>query len=639
MGKCRLLTLGGFALMADSGATIALPNRKDRHLLAFLALQAGRPQTRERLAGLLWADRGESQARDSLRQSLASLRQVFRAHDLDPIVANREAISLDPELLDVDAVAFERCCARQGETAQAAALYQGALLDGAEGSAPEFETWLLAERQRLEAMAVRLLTSASKADLSEAERDIVAALCHRLVNLDRLNEQVCRAAMRISSARGDRNGALKLYGACRQALETDLGVGPERETEDLYRDILTARTDTPQPSAQPATDASASIAVLPFVNLTGDDRFNLFGESLAEEITTGLGRFRVLFVIDRFSAAAIAQTTQDVAQIGQRLGASHLAQGSIQATATGLRITVRLIRAPVRAQLWSEVFECELKETPGVPARIAAAIVATLQNRVEHAIVESTRGKPSMEAYECLLRGIRHLRGYAVDDNAKALVLFREAVRLNPDYPLARAYLAFGEYVANDYAFAPLDAQISCRSQLQDAAADAPDDGRICWLLGIVQGYMGDLEDEARQYKRALVLNPNDANAAASLGVSLAIKGQGPEGIAQIREAMRLNPYHPEWYWIDLGTAFFAARRYDDAIEAYKRRTKPKVMVLSRMAACYAFLGLDLEARDAARRVLAQDPAFRVSQLRITGATADHSAHLRAGMLKAGLPE
>jgi DNA-binding SARP family transcriptional activator/cytochrome c-type biogenesis protein CcmH/NrfG len=637
LGKCRLLILGGFVLKADSGATLVLPNRKDRLLLAYLALQAGRPQTRERLSSLLWADRGEAQARDSLRQALASLRQTFRAQDLDPIVANRDSITLDPGLLDIDATAFEKSCAAQDTIDEAADLYQGPLLDGAEGSATEFENWLLAERERLEAMAIRLLTSASKVEFSEGEGDAVAALGHRLVNQDRLNEQVCRAAMRITFARGERSSALKLFGACREALEKDLGIGPERETEDLYRDVLTGRLDAPRMAA-PAIDTSATIAVLPFVNLTGNERFDLFGEGLAEEITTGLGRFRVLFVIDRFSAAAIAQTTQDVAQIGQRLGASLLAQGSIQATASGLRITVRLIRAATRAQVWSEVFECELNDTPGLPARIASAIVATLQNRVEHAIVESTRGKPSMEAFECLLSGIKHLRGYAADDNAKALAMFREAVRLNPDYPPARAYLAFGEYVANDYAFAPLDEQISCRSRLQDAAADAPDDGRICWMLGSVQGYLGDLDDQSRQYQRALALNPNDANAAASYGVSLAIKGRGQEGIALIREGMRLNPYHPEWYWIDLGTAFFATRRYDDAIEAYKRRTKPKAMVLSRMAACYAFLGLDQDAREAARRVLEQNPEFKVSQLRISGATADHSAHWRAGMLKAGLP-
>ena len=183
---------------------------------------------------------------------------------------------------------------------------------GAEGSAPEFETWLLAERQRLETMAVRLLTSASKADLAEGAGDVFAALGHRLINLDRLNEQVCRAAMRISLARGDRTGALKLYGSCREALEKDLGIGPERETEYLYRDMLTGRTDALRMTASVA-NTSASIAVLSFANLTGNARFNLFGEGLAEEITTGLGRFGVLFVIDRFSAAAIAQITQDVA--------------------------------------------------------------------------------------------------------------------------------------------------------------------------------------------------------------------------------------------------------------------------------------------------------------------------------------
>ena len=76
MAVCRLTLLGGFSLETADGVKLALPTRKDRLLLAYLALSPGRPQSRERLAGLLWGDRGEAQARDSLKQSLAGIRQA-----------------------------------------------------------------------------------------------------------------------------------------------------------------------------------------------------------------------------------------------------------------------------------------------------------------------------------------------------------------------------------------------------------------------------------------------------------------------------------------------------------------------------------------------------------------------------------
>jgi tetratricopeptide (TPR) repeat protein len=83
-----------------------------------------------------------------------------------------------------------------------------------------------------------------------------------------------------------------------------------------------------------------------------------------------------------------------------------------------------------------------------------------------------------------------------------------------------------------------------------------------------------------------------------------------------IRKAMRQNPFHPEWYWLQLGSAFLAGRRYEDAIEAYKRRTRPMVWVLSRLAICYAHLGRDAEAREITRQILMQNPNFRISNLR-----------------------
>ena len=134
-------------------------------------------------------------------------------------------------------------------------------------------------------------------------------------------------------------------------------------------------------------------------------------------------------------------------------------------------------------------------------------------------------------------------------------------------------------------------------------------------------------------------MNPNDANAKASFGCAIAVIGQHDEGLHHIREAMRLNPFHPEWYWLELGAAFMAARRYEDAIEAYKHRTRPQVFVLSRMAICLAHLGRIPEAQEMARRILEQNPSFRVSTSRRGGWSDEDTAHHREGMRLAGLPD
>jgi tetratricopeptide (TPR) repeat protein len=237
------------------------------------------------------------------------------------------------------------------------------------------------------------------------------------------------------------------------------------------------------------------------------------------------------------------------------------------------------------------------------------------------------------------MRGIKHLRGYAADDNEKAQALFRDALKADPTYALAQAYLAFSDVVVANYDAAPRALLVDSKTRIDQALAIDPADGRIHWLLAYVHGFLREFDDEKLRLERALSLNPNDANARATYGVALSSFGLHEEGIQHVREAMRLNPFHPEWYWLALGGAFLAARRYADAIEAYKRRTRPQLWVLTRMAICFAHMGRIAEAREMTRRILEINPAFRITTFR-SGAWSDADIeHMREGMRLAGLPE
>jgi DNA-binding SARP family transcriptional activator/Tfp pilus assembly protein PilF len=619
-----------------------LPTRKDRQLLAYLATQNGRPQSREKLASLLWADRGEDQARDSLRQSLTALRRAFRASGLDPVISDRSTAGLDPALGSIDVVSFAAGCLSSVPSAALTALYRGPFLEGLDTSTPELEHWVTQERHRLSALAEQLVCTASISVLPPGDSEAALQLGRKLLAQDPTLETVYRATMRICHARGERAPALKIYAACRKALQDDLGVEPDHETEKLYRDILTDNPNAPQAPVDMLTKSAPnkpSIAIIPFVNLSGNDKLNFLCDGLAEDVSTGLGRFRSLIVIDRYSAAAVAAVTSDTVEIGKRLGAAALVQGSIQATASRLRVTVRLVDSASRAQVWSDVFECAATDAPGIPDQIVQAIIATVHNRVELTVTELSKGKPTMAAYECTMRGIKHVRGYGPDDNAMALALFQQALAADPNYPLALAYLAFTKVVINNYDSAPRDLLIRCKARIDQAVALDPDDGRLHWLLAFLHSYLGEFDDEKRQLEMALALNPNDANAKASYGMALSGFGQHEHAVSEVREAMRLNPFHPEWYWVGLGGIFLAAHRYEDAIEAFKRRTRPQVWVLSHMAASLAHLGRMAEAQEMARRLLEQNPAYRISTSRRGKYPDEHLAHLKAGMRLAGLPD
>jgi adenylate cyclase len=230
------------------------------------------------------------------------------------------------------------------------------------------------------------------------------------------------------------------------------------------------------------------------------------------------------------------------------------------------------------------------------------------------------------------------LRGYGADDNQRALELFQRAMDLDPDYALARAYRGLADLVINGYDATPKDILEKSRIMVQEAVDMEPDDARCRWILGNVYFCSGDTEAEEQQYLRALALNPNDANALATYGSTLVALGRIEDGIDRIREAMRINPYHPEWYWIDLGSVLYVARRYSDAIEALKRKSQPETWVLSRLAACYAQLGRMDEAAEAAAEILRLKPDFTISGQRSASWGPEDLEHFREGMRKAGLP-
>lgn len=644
MAVCKLTMLGGFSLISGDGNNIALPTRKDRLLLCYLGLNAGQAHSREKLYGLLWADRGEAQARGSLRQSLAALRDAFHVVGLDPLKSDRDSVTMVVTGMAIDALDFARLAPDSASLDQTISLYRGELLAGIEPPTPEFEHWFKSERQRLEDLAAKVVEKAAASEFPEATVNRALELGRQLIGRDRLREPIYRALMRILARRRDRAEAMKIYANCRDALMEELGVAPELETEQLYRDILTDR------QAQPVTHGAIrdgvgeiaerpSLAVVPFSNISADPALNPLCEGLAEDIITGLGRFRLLFVIDRNSSLAVAQLTTDTAEIGKRLGVSLVVQGSLQRIGDRIHITVRLVNAAARTQLWGDTFDCAADDVPGIPEKVSKAIITTLHSRIENSLLEQSRRKPALAAYECVLRGIKHLRGYGADDNRRAVELFQQAMELDPDYALARSHRALADLVIFGYDETPNDILKKIHAMAQEAVDMEPDNPRCHWILGLVYFCARNTAAEQQQYLRALALNPNDANVLATYGGALVALGRIEEGISHFREAMRINPFHPEWYWTSLGRVLYAARRYADAIEALKRKSQPPTWVLSRLAACYGQLGLKDEAAQVVAEILRRKPDFKISKQSSAGWGPTHLEHFREGMRKAGLPD
>src|SRR5262249_30066640 len=159
-------------------------------LLAFLALPPGTAHTRDKLASLLWSDRGDPQARDSLKHALTSLRQCLQSADPPAIIADRQSVRLDPAAVGTDVARFERLLSvgTPQSIEQAVALYRGDLLDGISIRDAGFEDWLLVERERLRRLLERALATLMTQAMAAGERERAEAAARRLLALDPLRE-------------------------------------------------------------------------------------------------------------------------------------------------------------------------------------------------------------------------------------------------------------------------------------------------------------------------------------------------------------------------------------------------------------------------------------------------------------------
>ena len=677
MTSLELILLGGFQARA-AGHAIDVSGRKERALLAVLAMPPGEPRSRDKLAGLLWSDRGDKHARDSLKQAILRLRKSFDVLHPLPILTDRESLTLDAAKVAVDVQEFEH---RLDEgtpeaVARAATLYRGDLLDGLDVRDPVFEEWLLFERQRLRDLARGALTRLLDLHMTSGAHDQAGVAARRLLALDPLQEAAHRALMRIYAEHGQTAQALKQYQICRDALQGELGVKPDAETERLYQVIREKRTTakathTQAPPAETAaetrslfdapplqhdpeeTTASArpSIAVLPFENRSDDPAQQYFSDGITEDIITALSRVKWLFVIARNSSFTYQGRSVDVTQVARELGVRYVLEGSVRKAGGRVRITGQLIRAETAQHMWADKFDGELADVFDLQDQMTASVVAAVEPTLRQAEIDRARRKPTerLDAYDCYLRALPHFYTLTRAGIDEALVLLDRAAAIDPYFALAKALAARGYAWRNPqgWAAAPKEEKTIAVRLGREALQEGADDPTVLWMVGFMMWQLRvDPEGALELYDKSLAINPNSAQALTLRGWALATAGRGDEAIASLRQADRLSPLDPEAFitMSAMGSAYSMAGRFDEAIKWTTRalRERPTFAPALRFhAVCLAELGRSGEARDAVAQLLHLEPGLTISTLRQRVPIFDAklmNAFL-GGLRKAGLPE
>lgn len=424
----------------------------------------------------------------------------------------------------------------------------------------------------------------------------------------------------------------------------------EQHVKNIARPIAVYKVrERKQPAASTegfvSTSSKPSIVVLPLVNMSGDPEQEFFVDGLTEDIITELSRFRELFVISRNSAFFYKSKPVKVRDVARDLGVQYVLEGSVRKAGNQVRVTVQLIDAENDRQVWGERYQRKLEDIFALQDEVATKIVSTLPARIEAAAHERVSRKPpeNMAAYEYVLAGKILHHNATRQDNESALRMLDKALEIDPAYAHAHAWKAcvLGQSWVHAWCKNSERTWKELLRELKIALDMDDNDSDVHRILAAVNITAGDHDRAMYHQERGLSLNPNYDLIVVQHGELLTWLGRPEEGIEWIQKAMQLNPHFPERFWNHLGRAYFVARRYPEAIDAFKRITASDYTHHAFLAACYAYLDDDVRASDEAREVLNREPNFTVQRYLKTMHYKNDSdlEHHREGLLKSGLPK
>src|SRR5262245_23433599 len=373
----------------------------------------------------------------------------------------------------------------------------------------------------------------------------------------------------------------------------------------------------------------AAVAVLPFDDMSPTHDQQYLADGITEELTTGLAKFPELIVMSRNSTLTYKDKPIDSRQVGKDLNVRYVVEGSVQRSDNNVRVAAQLIDATTGSQLWADSYDRQIDSIFAIRDEITRSIVGTiggLGGTLARAEVARLSGKDpnSFTAYDYLMRGWYEWHKFTRESNAAARDLFEQARKIDPNY--ARAYAGLAWAYADDYDYEwTADFEKTLKLTLENAETAVrldPNDYQAHWALGWAYLYNRQYEQAMAHYLRARELNPNDAELLAEMANLLIWIGQPKQAIDQVKEAIRLNPFHENWYEDYLGWAYEEAGMPQKAIEIFEQVIDLRnpdddgLWYFPFIAAAYAdpTVGRIDDAREIVKTLLSRKPEFSISE-------------------------
>jgi adenylate cyclase len=408
-----------------------------------------------------------------------------------------------------------------------------------------------------------------------------------------------------------------------------------RERPDISRSA--------EPSKPIAVNAIPIIAVLPFANQTGDDSQDYFADGVTEEVINALGRFNTLRVIGRNAVLRYKKRPPTQEEITSELGANYLVGGSVRHSGKRVRIAAQLTESRAGTVMWSDRYDGELPDIFEFQDTIARRIAGTLAASV--ALVEGRRQldhpRPNPTAFDLVLRARALGHGASRTTNRQVRELITKAIELDPNYAAARALLADALYSLAILGWSEFpDRELSRGAdEARKAIALASDEPDGYRALGRILLARVEYDQAKNALKRAIEINPSDANALAPWGAVQSFSGEIAGAIDSLQLALKLDPMLEPNYVFDLAVAYYLARRHEDALRVAERglaRYPDFPMFNVPAAAAAAQLGRKERAAGYVEALRRHLPLLNLEPLGSRFKDPAHPTYLREGLKLAG---
>jgi TolB-like protein/predicted Zn-dependent protease len=387
--------------------------------------------------------------------------------------------------------------------------------------------------------------------------------------------------------------------------------------EDMDRELNALRLAGLPEKPPLALPDKPSIAVLPFTNMSGDPEQDYFADGMSEDLITDLSKISGLFVIARNSSFAYKGKAVDVKRVSRELGVRYVLEGSVRRAGAQVRINAQLIDTTTGGHLWAERYDGTLDDVFALQDRVAERVVQALELHLTERDRARRGEEPrtgSLEAYDLVLQARKLMTRFDRKAASEARDLLERAIELDPRY--AEAYSLLGLYYFDGWRLwgESRDKNLARALDLGRTSVElSPFDPAPHVLLAQIHQFRREFDAANVEADAALALEPNDAITLANLGSMLRFAHRAEEAVAVVERAIRLDPYHPPNYLEWLGDTYFLLGRYDDCVRAANRGVAldPDFVGLRvTQAQCYAALGNETKAQDAAAKVLRANPRF-----------------------------